>query len=219
MSPRTPRGERTRAAFLEAARQEFAEKGYFNAKIADIADRAGKSSGSFYNYYDNKELLLVDLVNEFPRDVLRRVFSGGQGSDLTSRIEAAVSAYYNGYRTYLPEMVGVFELSMTQPEFRERWRSLRAAGIKALVTDIDRYRERSAIPPQVRSTILASAIVSMLEGFCWTWMAAGGEQEIKPPSEEEAIATLTYLWSRAVLADTPQPAPARASGARRTRKA
>lgn len=202
MPPKTPRGERTRAAFLDAARQEFAEKGYFNAKIADIAERAGRSSGSFYNYYDNKELLLADLVNEFPRDVMRRAFSDDRGPDLASRIEAAVNAYCAAYRTYLPEMVGVFQLAMTQPEFRERWLSLRSAGIKVLVTDIDHFRKRSDIPRQIRSEVLASALVSMLEGFCWVWMAAGGEEGITPPDDEEAIATLTHVWSRAVLAET-----------------
>lgn len=214
MSVRTPRGERTRAALLEAARQEFAEKGYFNAKIVDIAERAGKSSGSFYNYYDNKELLLVDLVNEFPRDVLRRAFTDDRGSDLPSRIEAAVAAYYDAYRTYLPEMVGVFHLSMTQPEFRERWRSLRAAGINALVPDIERLRKRSGVPRQVRSEILASAIVSMLEGFCWVWMSTEGEEGVAAPSDEEAIATLAYVWSSAVLAKSQSaarpPSPRRA---------
>lgn len=212
MPPKTPRGERTRAALLEAARQEFAEKGYFNAKIADIAERAGKSSGSFYNYYDNKELLLVDLVNEFPRDVMRRAFTDDRGTDLVSRIETAVAAYYGTYRAYLPEMVGVFHLSMTRPEFHERWLSLRATGINALVPDIERLRKRSGIPRLVRSEILASAIVSMLEGFCWAWMASDGEEGIAAPSDEEAIATLSYVWSRAVLADAaPAPSPARSA--------
>lgn len=212
MPPKTPRGERTRAALLDAARQEFAEKGYFNAKIADIAERAGKSSGSFYNYYENKELLLVDLVNEFPQDVLRHAFTDERGTDITARIESAVAAYYGAYRTYLPEMVGVFHLSMTQPEFHERWLSLRAAGVSALVPHIERLRKRSGIPKPVRSDILASAIVSMLEGFCWAWMAAGGEHAMAPPTDEEAISTLTYVWSRAVLAD--EPRPARRSGTR-----
>jgi AcrR family transcriptional regulator len=203
MPPKTQRGERTRAAFLDAARQEFAEKGYFNAKISDIAERAGRSSGSFYNYYENKELLLADLVNEFPRDVLRRAFSDDRGSDIPSRIEAAVNAYYSAYRTYLPEMVGVFQLSMTQPEFRDRWLALRAAGVRALVGDIDHFRKRSGIPRKVRSEVLASALVSMLEGFCWVWMAAGGEKGIEAPNDAEAIATLTHVWTHAVLASPP----------------
>ena len=67
--PVTPRGERTEAAFLAAAKRVFAEKGYFNAKITDICAAAGKSTGSFYNYYDNKEALLEQLAEEFIDEV------------------------------------------------------------------------------------------------------------------------------------------------------
>jgi AcrR family transcriptional regulator len=216
MSPKSPRGERTRAAFLDAARKEFAENGYFNAKIADIAERAGKSSGSFYNYYENKELLLVDLINEFPRDVLRHAFTDNAKTlDLPARLEAAVRAYYEAYRKYLPEMVGVFHMSMTEPKFRERWLSIRAAGIRTLVADIERLRGRSAIPKGVDSGLLASALVSMLEGFCWVWLANGGEQGVKAPSDEQAVATLAYVWSRAVLTDKSGQVGRRAAAPRR----
>ena len=70
--PTTPRGERTKKAFLDAAKRVFAEKGYFNAKITDISTAAGRSPGSFYNYYENKESLLEDLAADFIDEVLGR---------------------------------------------------------------------------------------------------------------------------------------------------
>ncbi|MBD0324262.1 MAG: helix-turn-helix transcriptional regulator, partial [Aldersonia sp.] len=68
----TPKGRRTEAACHRAARQVFAEKGFLNAKIADIAATAGRSAGSFYNYYDNKQQLLEALLADFNNDVLTR---------------------------------------------------------------------------------------------------------------------------------------------------
>ena len=56
--PSTPKGHRTEEAFLGAARQCFASLGYLNTKIADIAQAAGRSTASFYNYYDNNKEIM-----------------------------------------------------------------------------------------------------------------------------------------------------------------
>jgi hypothetical protein len=49
---------------------------------------------------------------------------------------------------------------------------------------------------------LASAVVAMLESFCWTWLAAGGDSGVKPPDDETAIETLSQMWYRTVFLDT-----------------
>ncbi|WP_299491010.1 TetR/AcrR family transcriptional regulator, partial [uncultured Gordonia sp.] len=60
--PSTRKGHRTEEAFLAAARECFATLGYLNTKIADISAAAGRSTASFYNYYDNKEQILEALL-------------------------------------------------------------------------------------------------------------------------------------------------------------
>lgn len=51
---------------LEAAALNiFSENGYMNAKIADIASKAGVSVGNLYRYYKNKDELFYTIV---PRD-------------------------------------------------------------------------------------------------------------------------------------------------------
>ena len=48
---------------LEAARAEFAERGYKDASLTRIAERAGVSAGNFYTYYSGKDELLGDVVD------------------------------------------------------------------------------------------------------------------------------------------------------------
>ena len=57
-APSTARGRRTRAALLDASRRVFERHGFVNAKISDIATEAGVAQGSFYNYFDSKEVSL-----------------------------------------------------------------------------------------------------------------------------------------------------------------
>jgi AcrR family transcriptional regulator len=51
----TNRGRRTQAAIDAAARTVIARKGILASTIADIAAEAGRSTASFYNYYDSTE--------------------------------------------------------------------------------------------------------------------------------------------------------------------
>src|SRR5205823_5618277 len=63
-SSRSPKGARTRARLVEAAKEVFAEQGLPDARIADIAERAGVSYGSFYHYFDSKEALFREIADE-----------------------------------------------------------------------------------------------------------------------------------------------------------
>ncbi len=212
----TPKGRRTERALLDAARTVFAEKGYLTAKISDIASAAGRSTGSFYNYYDSKQQLLEALLGDFAAQVLdetRRNLT----PDPAVNVEQAVRAYWSSYRDYLPEMIGAFQLSMTDPQFAQWWRHRRSEGISAVLA-VFRSAEATGVRIGLDKYLFASAIVSMLESFCWTWFVTGGDEAVErsatsdsAPDEESAIMTLTEIWRRGLINpaenDAPPPNP------------
>ncbi|MBN2223925.1 MAG: TetR/AcrR family transcriptional regulator [Deltaproteobacteria bacterium] len=53
--------EEKRNRIYDAAALEFAREGYEKANIKNIADRAGVSKGSLYDYFDSKEDLYLDV--------------------------------------------------------------------------------------------------------------------------------------------------------------
>lgn len=59
--PRQERAKRTRAALVAAAQREFSERGYSAATARSIAERAGVATGSFYQYFTDKDALLREL--------------------------------------------------------------------------------------------------------------------------------------------------------------
>jgi AcrR family transcriptional regulator len=194
--PATPRGERTREAFLEAAKQVFAEKGYFNTKITDISSAAGKSPGSFYNYYDNKESLLEDLAADFIGKVLGRAKHVHRG-DPYGNIKEIVTVYWNTYKEYVPTLIGLFQLSMTDARFMAKWQELRRQGVENVIGGI-RKAHRDGFARGIDEHAFASAIMSMLDFFCWTWLANGGEPGFGPIDDEVAIETLSQVWYRSL---------------------
>jgi AcrR family transcriptional regulator len=76
-APVAGRRERTkaanRAAILDAARDVFAEDGYDAAGVRDIIRRTDLASGTFYNYFPDKDAIFRALVEETGAEARRRV--------------------------------------------------------------------------------------------------------------------------------------------------
>lgn len=62
--PVQQRARKKRQALLDAARLEFIENGYESTTAKSIAGRAGAATGSFYNYFDNKDEALLVLTKQ-----------------------------------------------------------------------------------------------------------------------------------------------------------
>jgi AcrR family transcriptional regulator len=66
--PSQARARATMDAILEAAAQVFADKGYAAATTNHIAQRAGVSIGSLYQYFPNKDAILYSLMEQHVLD-------------------------------------------------------------------------------------------------------------------------------------------------------
>jgi TetR/AcrR family fatty acid metabolism transcriptional regulator len=66
-----PRPQSKRERILRAATDVFAQSGYFNAKVSDIARAAGVADGTIYLYFDGKEDLLTSIFREHTRNYLQ----------------------------------------------------------------------------------------------------------------------------------------------------
>ena len=95
-APRTARGERTLRKILDAALEEFGEKGFSEGSIVGITSRARVALGTFYTYFDSKEAVFQELVRDMSaqvRDHVAPVLSealdalDGEGPALESLLE------------------------------------------------------------------------------------------------------------------------------------
>ena len=59
-----------RAAILEAATAVFAERGFFNAQVADIARGAGIAAGTVYLYFRSKDEILTSIFDRTMKDAI-----------------------------------------------------------------------------------------------------------------------------------------------------
>lgn len=74
----TPADRRTR--ILEAAREEFAERGFAASRMEDMAKRVGISRAALYLAFDSKEALFHALVSEVITEVMPKLLPDNYGT-------------------------------------------------------------------------------------------------------------------------------------------
>lgn len=67
------KGPDKRQRILDAALKVFAERGFYNAKVSQVARAAGVADGTIYLYFDNKDDLLIQLFEDRMEYIIRRL--------------------------------------------------------------------------------------------------------------------------------------------------
>lgn len=115
MGVRKLRAAETEAALKEAARRQFAERGYLNTKITDITAAAGRATGSFYEHFASKEDLLRVLLADMHAQAGDQLASGDHPPhDLTDprQLREHVGVAWNVMRDNRPVMTALLESAL-----------------------------------------------------------------------------------------------------------
>lgn len=73
--------EKAKSAIMETAAVVFAQKGYHEATMDDVAGKLGVSKGAVYQYFSSKDDLFVELCGSAAKvleEMLRSTFAGQQ---------------------------------------------------------------------------------------------------------------------------------------------
>jgi len=97
-----------RAAILEAARRAFSELGYGAATVRDVIRRTDLASGTFYNYFPDKESVLRALMEESWSEMRARV---AEARRRARNLEEFVGDAYRAYFQFIVEHPPTFELT------------------------------------------------------------------------------------------------------------
>lgn len=66
---------------IEAATKIFAKKGFFKAKVSEIAKEARVADGTIYLYFENKDSVLISLFEEQMKGVIENMIDRISGTD------------------------------------------------------------------------------------------------------------------------------------------
>jgi AcrR family transcriptional regulator len=131
-----------RDQILDAAKAVFAEKDFHRATIKDVATRAGVADGTVYNYFENKNALILGLMDRFNQSDKRETdFAKLEPENLGTflreytreRFKALSSEGMSLFQAVLPEILVNQELRTL---YRERIISPTFAAAESMVATI-----------------------------------------------------------------------------------
>jgi AcrR family transcriptional regulator len=100
-SPASARAEAQRERILSAAQKCFIESGFHAASMANIAETAGMSAGLMYRYFENKNAIVLAIIDRQLRDAHESLSRENPASDLA----ADLFALFRGWQARDPSVM------------------------------------------------------------------------------------------------------------------
>ena len=147
LGKREQNAARNRAAILLAAREAFCELGFGATTVRDIIRRTDLASGTFYNYFPDKDALLHELIQDFQIELRRRVHEAREAADTLE--DLLRSAFRACFEIFVEDEV-ILALVMRNAGEIEELTSVKALDPAAvdLANDL-RAKAREGVVPQL----------------------------------------------------------------------
>jgi len=158
--------EEKREAILEAAIQTFASKGFHAARISDVAELAGIGKGTVYLYFENKEDLLVSILQQYLDEALA---FADELSEQDVGARQGIEEFFERGIQRIAENPAFFALIeqrtfLTDPELQRRGEEFFRSMIGRIVDRLERLIVRGGIR-EYDPTIVACAIIGSLSSL------------------------------------------------------
>ena len=149
VKPKQKRSILTKQKIKKAARQLFAEKGYYAITSNNIAATAKVPIGSFYNYFGNKKGVLLELIQEFNDAFHSETLEQDRNEiqQLNSKKEVLQFLPTSIKRNVLSPILAdpfykiIHALQFTEPDVLQLSEEIRTAEIKSLILFLQKINE------------------------------------------------------------------------------
>lgn len=178
-----------RRAILDAAERVFGARGFADAKMTEIAQRAGVAAGTLYNYFDSKERIFRALIEQRGHDFaegLQAVAAGpARGRAMLVELTRATLAYIESHG----DVLSVFmQVGRMPDEARKRLCGAGHELVHAQYLSLFRQRMvearadgelRAGLAPEELAQLYTGALHGLVRG----WMHGGRRGKLAAKAE------------------------------------
>lgn len=203
------RGEDKRGRILQAAVKVFARKGYFAARVSEIARKAGVADGTIYLYFRGKEDILVSLFDEVMTANLRVLRAELVAApDAPSRLRRIAEYHLRGLGANR-DLAVVFQVELRQStKFMERFTASWLADYLSLIRGvIEQGQREGSLRADLPRKLVTKAFFGALDEMVTSWVIGGKGYDLGQLAPgvvdlflRGAAASKPLLRARAVLA-------------------
>ena len=188
------KARQTRNRLLQAAYEQFSETGYRATKVGDIAERAGTSLGTFYQYFRSRADVMTTLVADAVRSTLEQTpWRLDQGTAGVERILHDYVAMYEASAAFQGVWEEATHVDDVPAAVRRDLSRFMTEGIER---EFRRAQRAGALEDDVDPTLLARALTAMVDRYCYLTYVF--DPPPAPVPLEESVAVLAHVWARSL---------------------
>jgi AcrR family transcriptional regulator len=208
--PIQTRAETTRLAIIRAAAQVLSRRGYAGATTNHIAERAGVSIGTLYEYFRNKEQIVGAVLDEHlsQGEALLAARSASLPPDaLSGPIEVILRFFVDGivdFHKHDPQLHRV--LSSEVPHTKSR--SARITQLEERI--IERMTLLFSLHPETSATdltIVTRICVQIVDALTHRWIVDEAGTPLTPEQLSQQLVTLLAAYLRSCTSTGPTKHP------------
>jgi TetR/AcrR family transcriptional regulator, fatty acid metabolism regulator protein len=180
---KTPVDKRER--ILDAAVKVFAQKGFFNSKVSEIARLADVADGTIYLYFKNKDDLLIRLFEDKMQWVIARFREGlSAHQDARSRLACLIGMHLAEFQAN-PDLAAVFQVELRQSSrFMREHEKVELKGYLDLIgAVIEQGQQEGVFRYDIPLGLIKRLIFGALDEVVSTWVLAGRHYPLEPLGE------------------------------------
>ena len=177
---------RKKELIIDAAIQVFAEKGFYLAKVADVARRAGVADGTIYLYFKNKDDILISLFEIKMEEILNRFRNIADSRDsAVIKIRQFIKLHFRLIEED-QKLAEVFQVELRQSaKFLKDYHNQKFIDFLNMIGDILHEGQKNGVfRPDFRINTLKLAIFGALDEIARQWIL---QEEPKFHLQEAAL--------------------------------
>jgi AcrR family transcriptional regulator len=201
----TPRGLRTRAKLVAAARQVFERTPFPQARLTDITAAAGVAAGTFYTYFDSKEAIFREVADEVLLELsnaARRDPDNVEGDPIRD-IAHASRQYFLACLRNAGVVRSMEQLAVSDAGIIKSRRNTVRVGVKRAERWIRGLQERGICDQDLDPRTTAIALHTMNVRVAYDHLLLSGDRR----DVEPLVAAVTRVWARTVGLEQPARNP------------
>jgi Transcriptional regulator len=182
---------------IRAATKVFAKKGFFNARISDIAKESKVADGTIYLYFNNKFDILLRVFDEEVDKLITHVnLLLDKESSAKGKLEIFIANHLEEMKKnrYLAEVIHV-ELRQTAKIVQEYRKNTFSKYLKIIAAIIEQGQQEGTFRRDVQPDIAQHVVFGALDEISICWHTDNADFN----SMDEAAAQITSLFQTGLL--------------------
>jgi TetR/AcrR family fatty acid metabolism transcriptional regulator len=174
------------AAILRAAIRVFANNGYFNSKVADIAREAGVADGTVYLYFKNKEDILHSIFNRSVDDAIAEARRQLEELDDPREKLRRIALLHLERLGADRDLAVVFQVELRgSTKFMEEFSAAGFAEYLALIrTTFEEGQSAGVFRPELSAKVVAKVLFGALDEMATNWILSKRRYKLAPMADQ-----------------------------------